>query len=130
MSTAPIGGHATDTMRQGPRALTRDSRERFLPTKNRPAALHRDLGATREYQSDSSSKRPGPSVVSGWFALSVSGRSPPTPEAPCHLTGVVPYRCPRLLVGPRPPPAVGGRGQGLEGGGVGLRTLAQPAGGR
>src|ERR1700676_4060221 len=108
MSTAPIGGHATDTMRQGPRALTRDSRERFLPTKNRPAALHRDLGATREYQSDSSSKRPGPSVVSGWFALSFSGRSPPPPEGPFPFTRVVPYQCPRLDC-PCLPPSVWAR---------------------
>ena len=40
---------------------TRVGRQRSLPTKNGPAALP---SATRAYQSDSSSKRPAPSVVS------------------------------------------------------------------
>jgi hypothetical protein len=47
------------TMRQGgsdPR--TRDSRLRPLPTNHGPAALRRTLDVTREYQLDSSSKRP------------------------------------------------------------------------
>ncbi len=46
-------------MRQGgsdPR--TRDPRQRSLPTNPGPAALRRPLGLTREYQRDSSSKRP------------------------------------------------------------------------
>ena len=48
------------TLRQGgsgPR--TRDSRLRPLPTNHGPAALRRTLDVTREYQLDSSSKRPG-----------------------------------------------------------------------
>jgi len=46
-------------MRQGgacPR--TRDPRERYLPTDPGTAALRRNLAVTREYQRDSSSKRP------------------------------------------------------------------------
>jgi hypothetical protein len=83
MSTAPNGGHATRTMRSGPWALTRDARQRSLPTKNCPAALCRDLGATREYQSDSSSKRPDSSVVSGWCAVGkAKGRPPPRTVLP------------------------------------------------
>ena len=42
---------------------TRALRQRSLSTENGHAALH--LGATREYQSDSSSKRPASSVVFG-----------------------------------------------------------------
>jgi len=46
-------------MRQGGvLTRTRDSRQRSLPTDPGPAALHRSVGATREYQRDSSSKRP------------------------------------------------------------------------
>lgn len=43
---------------------TRARRQRSLPTKNCPAALRRFGGAIREYQSDSSSKRPAPSALS------------------------------------------------------------------
>ena len=39
-------------------AWTRDSRQRYLPTNPGPAALHRAIGVTREYQRDSSSKSP------------------------------------------------------------------------
>ncbi len=46
-------------MRQGcVHARTRDPRQRYLPTNPGPAALHRSLEVTREYQRDSSSKRP------------------------------------------------------------------------
>jgi transposase len=48
-----------------PRALTRAPRQRHLPTEHGHAALRRLVGATHEYQSDSSSKRPVSSVVSG-----------------------------------------------------------------
>ncbi len=41
-----------------PRSRTRDPRERTLPTDHSHAARHRDAGTTREYQRDSSSKRP------------------------------------------------------------------------
>jgi len=41
---------------------TRDRRPRFTPTKNRHAALHPQPGATRAYQSDSSSKQPAGSI--------------------------------------------------------------------
>jgi hypothetical protein len=62
------GGTRVLAMRQGLSARTRDSRQRHLPTNHRHAALRRP-GATREYQRDSSSKRPRwlSSVVSGWF---------------------------------------------------------------
>lgn len=42
----------------------RAARRRFLPTKNCHAALSRGIGITCEYQSDSSSKRPGSSALS------------------------------------------------------------------
>lgn len=42
----------------GTAAGTRDSRRPPLPTNPGHAALHRALGVTREYQRDSSSKRP------------------------------------------------------------------------
>ncbi len=46
-------------MRQEATAFrTRDSRQRFLTTNPGTAALHREIEATREYQGDSSSKRP------------------------------------------------------------------------
>lgn len=46
-------------VRQGGSCLrTRDPRLRILPTNHDPATLRRSLGATREYQLDSSSKRP------------------------------------------------------------------------
>ena len=51
-------------MRYGDLPTTRDPRVRLLPTKHRLAALPSQ--ATREYQSDSSSKRPGCLVL---FAL-------------------------------------------------------------
>jgi len=51
-------------MRYGdPVSRTRDARERVLPTDHSPAALYRDADSTREYQRDSSSKRPTLSVV-------------------------------------------------------------------
>ncbi len=54
------------TMRQEGFVLwTRDSRQRYLPTEDCHAALPRTLGATRGYQSDSSSKRPISSAVFG-----------------------------------------------------------------
>jgi hypothetical protein len=40
------------------RSRTREARERTLPTDHSHAARHRDAGAIREYQRDSSSKRP------------------------------------------------------------------------
>ena len=43
---------------------TRDVRQRPLPTEHGHAARHRATGATRGYQSDSSSKRPIQSVAS------------------------------------------------------------------
>ena len=46
-------------MRQGGFApWTRDPRLRYLPTDPGTAALRRNLAVTREYQRDSSSKRP------------------------------------------------------------------------
>lgn len=46
-------------MRQGcTHARTREPRQRYLPTNPGPAALHRAIGVTREYQRDSSSKSP------------------------------------------------------------------------
>jgi hypothetical protein len=83
-------------MRQGSghRARTRDPRQRLLPTKNCHAALR--LGATREYQRDSSSKLPRglSSVVSGWFWN--QNARPPTRGA-LPLTKVVPYQLARYL---------------------------------
>ena len=43
---------------------TRETRLRYLPTKNCHAALRRSAGATREYQSDASSRSPALSVSS------------------------------------------------------------------
>jgi hypothetical protein len=79
---AMIGGIRVHPMRLGRNALTRDGRQRLLPTKNCHAALCRDLATTREYQSHSSSKPPeGPSsVVSGWFLIR-DLRGPPPPQA-------------------------------------------------
>jgi len=48
---------------EGSTFRTRALRPRSLPTENGHAALR--SGATREYQTDSSSKRPAPSVVFG-----------------------------------------------------------------
>ena len=45
------------------RSRTRDARERTLPTDHSHAARPRDAGVTREYQRDSSSKRPAFSVT-------------------------------------------------------------------
>jgi hypothetical protein len=51
--------------RQGPHhARTRDHRLRSLPTKHGHAARLITIGAIREYQSDSSSKRPAASALS------------------------------------------------------------------
>jgi len=52
-------------VRQDPTYVrTRDYRLRTLPTENCHAALPRLPWATREYQSDPSSKRPDPSMLS------------------------------------------------------------------
>ena len=48
----------------GDAIMTRDSRRRFLPTEHCHAALRRATGATRVYQSDSSSKSPAASAAS------------------------------------------------------------------
>jgi hypothetical protein len=56
---------------EAPRSRTRDLRERTLPTDHSHAARHRDAGATREYQRDSSyldsSRKPG--VTNGLSGL-------------------------------------------------------------
>ena len=63
-------------MRDGdPLPATRESRVRLLPTKHRLAAL--PSPATREYQSDSSSKQPGCLVL---FALPPENPPPQTPR--------------------------------------------------
>jgi hypothetical protein len=64
MQTGTIRRTRAVAMRQRA-ALIRDSRQRHLPTEHGHVALRRLVGATREYQSDSSSKRPVSSVVSG-----------------------------------------------------------------
>jgi len=52
-------------MRYGGRlSRTRDPRERTLPDGSQSCGSARDAGATREYQRDSSSKRPAFSVAS------------------------------------------------------------------
>ncbi len=52
-------------MRYGGRlSRTRDPRERNLPDGSQSCGSARDAGATREYQRDSSSKRPAFSVAS------------------------------------------------------------------
>jgi hypothetical protein len=48
----------------GSLSRTREARERTFPTDHSHAARLRDAGATREYQRDSSSKRPTFSVPS------------------------------------------------------------------
>jgi hypothetical protein len=64
-------------MRQGAiGAWTRDFRQRPLPAKNCHAALHWATSVTREYQSDSSSKRPASFVFYG-----LQNRPPPRNEA-------------------------------------------------
>ena len=67
-------------------AQTRDHRLRSLPTKHGHAALLITIGATREYQSDSSSKRPAASALSS-PTHKPTGRPPP-------LTPVAPYQVP------------------------------------
>jgi hypothetical protein len=53
------------TLRRRRYPSTRDLRPRSLPTDHCHAALRRLAGAIREYQSDSSSKRPASSVAFG-----------------------------------------------------------------
>jgi len=63
MKAATIQRIRVAALRQGGFvSSTRDIRPRFLSTENGTAALR--LGATRAYQSDSSSKRPAFTVVS------------------------------------------------------------------
>ena len=57
---------------------TRDSRERTLPDGSQSCGSARDAGATREYQRDSSSKRPIFSVASNVDAAT----SPINPRPP------------------------------------------------
>jgi len=49
----------------GSASRTRDARERNLPDGSQSCGSGRDAGSTREYQRDSSSKRPIFSVTSG-----------------------------------------------------------------
>ncbi len=53
-------------LRQGV-PLTRAVRQRYLPTKHGHEALRRCVGVIHGYQSDSSSKRPALSVLSGFW---------------------------------------------------------------
>ena len=56
---------------------TRDSRQRQSATENCHAALRHERGATREYQSDTSSKKPTSSVFSRLSSLPPANKSPP-----------------------------------------------------
>ena len=79
---------------------TRDRRPRFTPTKNRHAALHPQPGATRAYQSDSSSK---PASSSAFSPLPQKiNRPPPTPplDTSVHISAAIlaasSFRMPRV----------------------------------
>ncbi len=90
----PSVGVALSRRRQGASSWTREDRQRFLPTKHGHAALRRPADVTREYQSDSSSKRPAPSsVICG---LEIQHNRPPpclyTLDRNRGLTTVVPYQ--------------------------------------
>ena len=69
---------------------THDFRVRYLTTEHGHAARHRCAGATRVYQSDSSSKRPASSAFSGCRNRQPERERPP-PEKKTALTWVTPY---------------------------------------
>lgn len=72
-------------------AQTHDVRVRYLTTEHGHAARHRYAGATRVYQSDSSSKRPASSAFSGCRNRQPERERPP-PAKKTALTGVTPYQ--------------------------------------
>jgi len=63
MNAGTIWSIRDPPLRQEARFRTRDERLRLLPTKNRHVALVRLAGSIREYENDSSSKRPASSVA-------------------------------------------------------------------
>jgi hypothetical protein len=78
-------------VRQELHLLTHGLRLRYLPTKHGHAARLGLARATREYQSDSSSKRPAPSAISDPDSPKTT-RPPPTRERREALTRVIPYQ--------------------------------------
>jgi hypothetical protein len=75
MKTGTIWSIRDLAVRQGSLApCTRDSRQRSLPTKHGHAVLCSSFRVIREYQSDSSSKRPASSFLLGFRLLKLESK--------------------------------------------------------
>ena len=90
MTAETIRRMRVGTMRQGARSPIRDARQRALPTKNGHAALWPSQATTREYQSDSSSKRSASSSAVSVPQLELTRPPPRQPAIP--IDRVVPYQ--------------------------------------